>query len=156
MLVQTCKFSETLVVIHIQFVILSIFSKDDVDDVFNFLKSNFDRSYEGNRSPIGFYMHAAWFPRLPEHSFEGYLKFLDYLQTLDDVYIIGVERGLEWVRNPVKLGEQLWPSCQQPAEAPCKAKSCQLKKGEEERYMTQCLNSCPKVYPWLGNPLGEE
>lgn len=48
---------------------------------------NFKQHYEGNRAPFGFYVHAAWFARDPVH-FEAYLAFIDYLQKLDDVYLV--------------------------------------------------------------------
>lgn len=54
---------------------------------------NFNRSYRTNRAPFGFYVHSAWFDIAPHH-FPAYIKFIDYLQTLKDVYIVSCDTGL--------------------------------------------------------------
>ncbi|KAF2900103.1 hypothetical protein ILUMI_06084 [Ignelater luminosus] len=131
----------------------------DKEGLVEFMVRNFKQHYEGNRAPFGFYVHAAWFARNPVY-FEAYLEFIDYLQKHQDVYLVGVQRALQWVQNPSKLGEleKSWPKCQEVTGNPCKPFACKLKKGEEERYMTICgtEEDCPEVYPWLTNPLGRE
>ncbi|XP_022911775.2 chitin deacetylase 7-like [Onthophagus taurus] len=127
---------------------------DNAPELLELMKSNFQRHYTSNKAPFGFYIHAAWFDKNPVN-FEAYKQFLDYLGTLNDVYIVTVQRGIEWVQNPTTTKDlkNLWPSCPNTYEPTCEATVCTLNKGEEVRYMTQC-SDCPDVYPWLGNPLG--
>lgn len=128
----------------------------ETDALLEIMIKNFKRHYEGTRSPFGFYVHAAWFDKNP-NNFEAYLKFLDYLQTFEDVHLVTAQRALEWVRNPSDLKnlKNSWPTCAPVREDACGTpKACKLAKGEEERYMTLCGNVCPNQYPWLGNPLG--
>lgn len=51
------------------------------------MKGEFNKQYTGNRAPLGFFVHAAWFTA-DEMRFETYKKFLDYLGTLKDVFIV--------------------------------------------------------------------
>lgn len=126
----------------------------EVDELVDFFIENFNREYKGNRAPFGFYVHAAWFLKGDNH-FEAYLKFIEYLQSLPDVYIVNSSFVLDWIKNPVSIKNgPLKSKCTQTYEPQCTAKACALKKGEVERWMTSCVTKCPAVYPWLGNPLG--
>ena len=77
---------------------------------------------EGNRAPWGLYMHAAWFFGQPWH-FEGYKMFiqvtkiflmtsegeilpLQEISSYDDVWIVPVKAGLDYMKNPLS-NEQL-------------------------------------------------
>lgn len=86
-------------------------------------------------------------------------RFLDYLGTLSDVYIVGASRVVEFAKNP-KAGRP-FDKCQPIRKSNCVPKMCQLKKQSngETRYMTICAASgpspCPRVYPWLGNTFGK-
>ena len=64
----------------------------DVEGILAFMKRNFLRHYEGNKAPFGIYLHAAWFQVRP-NAIQAYSLFLDYLQSLSDVYIVRTERG---------------------------------------------------------------
>ena len=85
------------------------------------LMRNFARVYNGNRAPWGLYMHAAWFFGSPWH-FEGYRMFLKVglllislreseqkksqeISTYDDVWIVPVKDGLEYMKSPVSNEE---------------------------------------------------
>ncbi|XP_017775135.1 PREDICTED: uncharacterized protein LOC108561622 [Nicrophorus vespilloides] len=128
---------------------------DDVDGIFKFMLRNFELQYKGNKSPFGVYMHAAWFGQRA-NAFEAFNKFLDHLESLDDVYVTSVGRGLNWVKNPKNLQnlDDVWSKCQHTYEPVCNSQVCKLFKGVEERYMTVC-GECPNEYPWLENPLGD-
>lgn len=118
--------------------------------------NNFKQHYNSNRAPFGFYVHAAWFLS-QENAFEAYLNFLDYLQDLDDVIITSASQVLDWVRNPIPVTELISESqCKVPVKSSCIPRTCQLIKeaGPEVRWMTSCAESCPRVYPWIDNPLG--
>ncbi|KAF2900101.1 hypothetical protein ILUMI_06082 [Ignelater luminosus] len=125
---------------------------NDVDGLLKFMIRNFENHYLDNRSPFGFYVHAAWFGR-HENYFKAYLKFIEYLQGLKDVYLVSVQRALQWVQNPSKLSnlKNSWPNCQARHEYTCNKRVCELRKGEEYRYMTICgtEEDCPEEYPWV-------
>ncbi|XP_037041560.1 chitin deacetylase 7-like, partial [Bradysia coprophila] len=76
--------------------------------------------------PIGVYIHAAWFLK-GENYFEAYMK-----------------------------AGKPFDKCEPLRTPSCVPKLCQLVKQttREERWMTSC-SPCPAVYPWLGNPLGQ-
>jgi len=59
-------------------------------EVFNFFKTNFLRHYGQNKAPFGIHLTAnGWFQNAP-YNLPGYMQFLDYLGTLDDVYIVSM------------------------------------------------------------------
>ncbi|XP_011184262.1 chitin deacetylase 7 [Zeugodacus cucurbitae] len=126
--------------------------KDDVDAMFNWMMENFKRHYDGNRTPFGMYLHAAWFQR-GRHYFEAFRKFLLHVNTLPDVYLTTVSRVIHYMKHP-NLGKPFM-GCPKKPQATCIKRNCGLRKMEtgEIRYMNVC-DSCPSVYPWLGNPLG--
>lgn len=152
--------------------------EDTVEDVLAWMIKNFEHSYKNNRAPFGVYLHAAWFLK-GEHYLEAYgqwvshrhllfyskrnwffhSRFLDYLGTLPDVYIVSASRVIEYAKSP-RAGRP-FDKCQPIRKPTCVPKMCQLKKQSngELRYMTICAASgpspCPRVYPWLGNPFGK-
>lgn len=117
--------------------------------------NQFKQHYFSNRAPFGFYVHAAWFVS-KANAFEAYLRFLDYLGELEDVLIVSASQVLDWVRNPIPIADMLAnPECREPSlPAPCVPQTCLLNKGAGERWFTSCAETCPRVYPWCGNPLG--
>ncbi|KAH9508042.1 hypothetical protein Btru_052686 [Bulinus truncatus] len=58
----------------------------DAEETLEYLKSNFRRFYNFNRAPFGIFIHARWFHT--EHNLDGLDRFIDYLLTIDDVYIV--------------------------------------------------------------------
>jgi hypothetical protein len=76
------------------------------EDTLALLKRNFQRHYNGNKAPFGVFTHAAYFfgdTQPPLERKLGYADFLDYLGTLNDVYIVSIARALEWVKSPTKV-----------------------------------------------------
>uniref|UniRef100_A0A336M0N0 CSON009775 protein n=1 Tax=Culicoides sonorensis TaxID=179676 RepID=A0A336M0N0_CULSO len=128
----------------------------DVNELLDWMKSNFHRIYESNRAPFGVHLHAAWFGR-GENTFGAFIKFLNYLAEFDDVYLVSTDRVIEYTKNPVPI--EMFEACAVKQKPSCNARTCVLKKdtasGPEDRYMTVC-SKCPEVYPWLGNPFGEK
>lgn len=118
--------------------------------------SNFHRIYDSNRAPFGVHLHAAWFSR-GENTFAAFKKFLEYMLEQDDVYLVGTNRVIEYAKKPVPVDE--FEACAQKRKPSCNQRVCVLEKetasGPDERYMTVC-SKCPEVYPWLGNPFGEQ
>lgn len=70
---------------------------DTEDELLEFFITNFNYQYKGNKAPFGFYVHAAWF-LLNDIYFNAYLRFIDYLQTLDDVYIVSVPAVVDFYK----------------------------------------------------------
>ncbi|KAK6179904.1 hypothetical protein SNE40_012154 [Patella caerulea] len=71
------------------------------EEAFQYLYQNFADYYEGNREPLGFHMHAAWFETL--HNKLGMDRFIKYMVSLPDVYIVTAKQMLDWVQNPVPI-----------------------------------------------------
>jgi len=138
---------------------------ESAEDTYNLLRDNFDDHYNSGKAPFGVYTHAAWILN-EEKPFirTGYLKFIDEILKLKDVYIVSVSQGLDWIQNPVNLTElengaiDSWQSQTIPNGCNfvfnCNYNSSQTPPElSGERLMNSCV-LCPKNYPWLGNPLG--
>jgi len=133
------------------------------DTVFDMLQRNFDRVHKDNTStkaPFGLYMHAAWFSG-NEWRYDGYKRFVEYMMSFDDVYIVPIKDGLAWRQNPVPLSEladsELFGCEDYPYDNECtNPKRCRYTDVQnedlnlDEIYMNVCT-SCPDNYPWLGN-----
>lgn len=127
-----------------------------------FFKENFHRIYDkGNKAPFGFCIHAAWFeaeepPLAGQNRLEAYIKFMKYLRTLPDVFMVTASEAIDWIRNPVpvSLMQRQGRDCR-PITQPCTPKGCNVCKGRELRTFMSCKKSCPNSYPWLGNYKGE-
>lgn len=73
----------------------------DADGVSKMIMKNFERHYTTNRAPFGLFYHAAWFTQ-PHHK-EGFIKFLDTINAMNDVFIITNWQALQWVRDPTPM-----------------------------------------------------
>lgn len=74
--------------------------EDDEEEMFLWMKSNFDKHYNGNRAPFGVFIHAAWFLVRDSH-FPAYKRLVAYMNSLPDVYMVSVSQAVDYVRNPV-------------------------------------------------------
>lgn len=133
---------------------------DTADDVYNLLMTNFMRHYEGNRSPYGLFLHAAWL--LDTNHLNGYRRFLDTLTTKDDVYLVSISQLLDWVKSPTPLSQidafAPW-RCDTPITSiPCNERRCAYDGTKtpfgSERIMSMCNRQCPFFYPWYENIYG--
>ena len=74
---------------HIAFITYK-FRPSSQAEAYNYLRDNFQRHYTSNKAPFGVYLQAnAWF-QTTTYNLAAYLQFLDYLGTLDDVYIVSL------------------------------------------------------------------
>lgn len=125
---------------------------------YDFLMKNFRRHYETNRAPFGIYAHSAWFQDA-RYLLDGYTDFLDEILRWGDVYIVTIQKGIEWMKNPTSLQNMAtfapW-SCDS-IFAPCRANECSYLDVPPggDRTMVTCSSSCPNSYPWYMNPLGQ-
>jgi len=153
----------------------------DEEDVKDMLMRNFNRAYTGTRAPFGLYMHAAWFFGEQEWHYNGYKAFLEEIAAMDDVWIVTISEGINFFENHWDMtNEEL--KALSDADSPfgltqyadratheCKAaKPCEFHVSDnpdipdgQERYMHICAvtydaqrQTCPPVYPWLGDPCG--
>jgi hypothetical protein len=124
----------------------------DSEGVVKMLMKNFDRHYETNRAPFGLFYHAAWFTQL--HHKEGFIKFLDAINSMDDVWIVTNWQAIQWVRDPTPTSRMnsFQPFQCDYSDRPKRcnnAKVCNLWHKSGVRYMRTC-QPCPEIYPWTG------
>ncbi|XP_015919228.2 myb-like protein U isoform X2 [Parasteatoda tepidariorum] len=133
---------------------------DNAEDVYKMLLKNFERHYNTNRAPFGLFYHAAWFTT--QHYRKGYLKFIDYINSKDDVYMVTNWQAIQWMRDPTPLSKiHSFKPFQCPKDpdvpGPCHhPKSCNLNyKGGGTRNLKTC-QPCPSTFPWTGRTGFEE
>ncbi|KAM3967605.1 chitin deacetylase-like 5 [Aphomia sociella] len=124
----------------------------DAEGVYKMILKNFDRHYTTNRAPFGLFYHAAWFTQ-PHHK-EGFIMFLDFINQMQDVWIITNWQALQWVRDPTPISRinnfQPFQCNYQDRPKKCNnPKVCNLWHKSGVRYMRTC-QPCPEIYPWTG------
>ncbi|XP_013147929.1 PREDICTED: uncharacterized protein LOC106110594 [Papilio polytes] len=128
---------------------------DDENAWYNFILTNFERHYNGNRAPFGFYIHE-WYLAVNPAVKAALVRFMNYVNNLNDAFMVNANQIIEWVQNPVPVSEYVRRPCRRFSATPCRATSCGPLRSEHNGldYWMQVCNTCPRVYPWLGNPLG--
>lgn len=104
------------------------------------------------RAPFGLFYHAAWFTQ-PHHK-EGFIKFLDTINAMNDVWIVTNWQALQWVRDPTPLSrintfQPFYCNYQDRPKRCNNPKVCNLWHKSGVRYMRTC-QPCPEIYPWTG------
>ncbi|XP_054166467.1 chitin deacetylase 1-like [Oppia nitens] len=144
---------------------------DDIEDIVNFLKDNFERHYGTNRAPFQLNFHVTWFTQ------KGHIKalnrFMDYLLTLKDVWFVTYQQLVEWMREPKRLSELNY-KCENATATTCtRPHTCVVKhylasdgytaasednfSKSDTRYMPVCHSSiCPQQFQWFGNHAGKK
>ncbi|CAL8073271.1 unnamed protein product [Orchesella dallaii] len=137
---------------------------ETADQTYDLLLKNFNDHYTTNKAPFGIFTHAAWLNGTDDEGIEarraGYVRFLDFLGTKNDVYIVGISRAIEWVKTPTPLAQLAnfthFQNPLKPNQCP-NVYNCRYAPEQTpfptERYMSLCA-PCPPLYPWVGNPLG--
>lgn len=75
----------------------------DGQTVEQILKDNFLRHYNGNRAPLGIFLHGGqWLPQYGT-DLVGFAN--DVLANYDDVYFVTVPQFLAWMLNPVTASD---------------------------------------------------
>ncbi|XP_034666362.1 uncharacterized protein LOC117900202 isoform X6 [Drosophila subobscura] len=124
----------------------------DAEGVTKMIMKNFERHYTTNRAPFGLFYHAAWFTQ-PHHK-EGFIKFLDAINAMPDVWILTNWQALQWVRDPTPISRinSFQPFQCDYSDRPKRCnnpKVCNLWHKSGVRYMKTC-QPCPDIYPWTG------
>ncbi|KAK6640152.1 hypothetical protein RUM44_011838 [Polyplax serrata] len=134
------------------------------DDVFEWLQEDFLRYYEQNKAPYMMPFHTNWF-QIKELE-KGLQKFLDWTQTLPDVWFVTITQALVWMTDPRETKSlnnyDAW-NCQKreiTTPTPCNLpNNCALafrlpeSNTTSTRYLVTCRD-CPAKYPWLGDSEG--
>ncbi|KAG5868397.1 hypothetical protein JTB14_006830 [Gonioctena quinquepunctata] len=120
------------------------------DEISEWLTNEINSVRNTTRAPLTLVVNSKWFTS-NKNSYDGFVQFLDGLQDLSDVFLVSQSQVLEWMRNPVPLSE--FKTIELENGSNCKALTCRVKKDKLYQTMGSCA-TCPKVYPWLGNPTG--
>ena len=136
--------------------------KSTKEEWMNFFMDNFERHYNSSKAPFGLYASSLWF--LAHNStqrLQAFMDFLDYLGSLEDVYIVTMSQLIAWSRNPTRLGQlrtiELW---QCPSNPPTNCtytdpNICTYFLNNTEYIIRLCKDDvCSQEYPNITNPQG--
>lgn len=133
-------------------------SPSDESGVYRLIMSNFKRHYETNRAPFGLYYQSGWFTTA--HHKAGFLRFVDEVLQLGDVYFVTNWQLLNWMQNPASLPQMAhfepW-KCRKARKVADECRTpniCHVKFHKRNsvgsRYFKTC-QKCPLDYPWISN-----
>ena len=78
------------------------FYTEDADSIQKIFTQNFLEHYTKSKAPFPLFFHAAWFFNRP-HRKDGFLKFIDSILALPDVYFVTSQELIAWTRYPEPL-----------------------------------------------------
>ena len=78
------------------------FYNEDADSIQKIFTQNFLEHYTKSKAPFPLFFHAAWFFNRA-HRKEGFLKFIDSILALPDVYFVTSQELIAWTRYPEPL-----------------------------------------------------
>jgi len=147
---------------HCPYIDQCVFSNMDRDDIFEWLEEDFNRHYKKNKAPYILAMHTNWFNNIEQ--VKALEQFMNYTESLNDVYYVTATQALLWITSPIKLSDirssGVWdcPEDALPAVLCNNPNNCALtlidENGQEStKYMATC-KTCPPRYPWLYNAKG--
>ena len=131
----------------------------DEEGVYKMLMMNFKRHYNSNRAPFGLFYHSAWFTS--SHHRRGFIKFLNEINSLKDVFFTTNWQMIRWMRDPTPLSKinsfEPWKcdkltkrGTSDPISDPCHHPNvCNVRHESSSRFMKTC-QACPSFYPWVG------
>nr|WNS50045.1 glycoside hydrolase/deacetylase, beta/alpha-barrel-like protein [Halisarca dujardinii] len=137
-----------------------------------FFRHNFERHYNNTKVPFGLYAHASWFyyPSMVDR-LQAFIDFLDYLGSLNDVYIVTMSQLIAWSKNPTPLSQistfKPWGCTEEPPQTDCVHTDQTLCKysgntnpGSDalptDIFIRLCgSDECPTLYPNVTVPAGE-
>ena len=129
------------------------------DDWVKFFISNFEAHYSGEKAPLGVYATSAFFYTQSYH-LSAFVKFLDYIKGMSDVYVVTHTQLIEWMRQPTPLSKiktfSPWecPKRPSPRCSYLNANHCRYTVAGVQRILSTCEPVCPRNWPDLGNPYG--
>ena len=127
-----------------------------------FFVDNFERHYNNSKAPFGLYASSLWF--LSHNStqrLQAFMDFLDYLGSLEDVYIVTISQLIAWSRNPTPLDQlSTFEPWQCPNNPPTNCtytdpNICTYFLNDTEYIIRLCKDDvCSQEYPNITNPQG--
>merc|ERR1712027_157538 len=78
------------------------FYTEDADSIQKIFTQNFLEHYTKSKAPFPLFFHAAWFFNR-QHRKDGFLKFIDSILALPDVYFVTSQELIAWTRYPEPL-----------------------------------------------------
>lgn len=149
---------------HCPYLDQCVLHNHNADEVFEWLKEDFNKYYTQNKAPYMMPFHTNWF-QIKELE-EGLHKFLDWAQTKSDVWFVTITQALTWMTNPKSAKDlatyDAWKCAKSETstlEVCNLPNKCALSFRPQEanfsstRYLTTCRD-CPAKYPWLGDSEG--
>ncbi|KAG2233759.1 hypothetical protein INT48_002245 [Thamnidium elegans] len=102
--------------------LMDVYLSGTPSDVTSWSETNFERHYNGNRSPFGIYVHPTHltnYPGLADMSSQkaAVVSFIQSLASKPDVWFVTNEQLLQWMQNPVpvsQLASQPYMQCTLP------------------------------------------
>eukprot|EP00735_Rhodelphis_limneticus_P011791 TRINITY_DN4938_c0_g1::TRINITY_DN4938_c0_g1_i1::g.16627::m.16627 TRINITY_DN4938_c0_g1::TRINITY_DN4938_c0_g1_i1::g.16627 ORF type:complete len:313 (+),score=63.29,Polysacc_deac_1/PF01522.16/7.1e-10,Polysacc_deac_1/PF01522.16/1.5e+03,Cu-binding_MopE/PF11617.3/0.0051 TRINITY_DN4938_c0_g1_i1:113-940(+) len=134
---------------------------------YDVLRANFDARYNGNRAPLGLFLHPTVLTR--PGAVANLSRLLDDFEGLGDVWLVTPTQMLHWLNNPTdKFGALTFKPWQCERDIPTGPEVCDGVDndgdGEVDENLTQlccyefgcfrtCRATCPAAYPDLNNPV---
>nr|ABU98616.1 chitin binding PM protein [Helicoverpa armigera] len=130
--------------------------RENEEEWYKFILSNFERHYLGNRAPFGFYVHEAFLAANPAVN-RALVRFMDLVNNLNDAFMVNAHEVVDWVKNPKPLNEYRSQGCRSFSPSTCNPNNCGplFSTHNQLAYYMQVCSACPSNYPWVGNPLGQ-
>ncbi|XP_077498093.1 chitin deacetylase 1-like isoform X3 [Amblyomma americanum] len=114
------------------------------------MRSNFDRHYHSNRAPFPVFIHENWLWE-PERK-RGFLSFVDWLLTKEDVFLVTVEEVVQFMKDPKPLGKYAQKKCSRTTEFQQCSEVHRCHFPESSIPEADCFfgcRPCPERYPWI-------
>jgi peptidoglycan/xylan/chitin deacetylase (PgdA/CDA1 family) len=124
-------------------------------------RDNFDSRYNGNRSPMGIYLHGTW---LNPDRVEQLQRFLDYANSFPNVVFATPTQIIRWMQNPIPVSQALNEAYMQCPIQPYSSRDTTVSCSSSANDPQNCLfdqgnvrtcTPCPLAYPSPGGFLGE-
>ncbi|KAL4424145.1 hypothetical protein ABPG75_001446 [Micractinium tetrahymenae] len=72
---------------------------DPQGDLYEAYKREFDRNYNGNRAPVGVYIHAAWL--MDPTRAAAMQQFINYALSFENTWFVTMSEAIDWIKAPV-------------------------------------------------------
>ncbi|MDA3873725.1 MAG: polysaccharide deacetylase family protein [Kiritimatiellae bacterium] len=72
-------------------------------DLLNMFKENFTTRYDGNRIPLGVWLHSGW--ASSDDNVGALNDFLEWALIEDDVWVVPVSKLVDWMHTPLPVGD---------------------------------------------------
>lgn len=130
--------------------------REDENAWYEFILTNFERHYLSTRAPFPLAVTQGFLTAYP--AVQGaVIRFLNLVNSLNDAFMVNASEVIEWLKEPTPVNEYRSKACRTFIPTTCPLIGCGPYEAEHNGmlYWLQLCNVCPRVYPWLGNPLGQ-